>query len=138
MSESPVERLLAALDRLDVDGAMALLAPGGELATADGRRAGGRDAVRGLLTDFLGQLHETSHRITDQWHQGNVWIAEVEATYELRDGVQTGLLPRVFILREGEQGIGDLRVYGAHERPLSDQVGRDEGLWIGGRWLPPL
>jgi hypothetical protein len=138
MSESPIDRLTVALDRLDVDGAMALLAPGGRLLTADGRRAEGSDAVRELLTEFLAQLHSTTHQITDQWHPDDVWIAEVEATYELRDGLQTGTLPRVFVLREGPGGVDDVRVYGAHERPLSEHRNGEEGLWVGARWLPPL
>jgi hypothetical protein len=138
MSESPIDRLIAALDRLDVDGATALLAPDGRILTADGRRAKGREGVRQLVADFLAAVSSTTHQITDQWHQDNVEIAEIEATYELRDGLQIGPLPRVFILREGEQGISDLRVYGAHERPLSEQASREQGTWIGGRWLPPL
>jgi SnoaL-like domain len=138
VSELPIDRLIAALDRLDVDGAMALMAPDGRILTADGRRAKGSDAVRHLVADFLAALSSTTHKVTDKWHLDNVEIAEAEATYELRDGVRIGPLPRVFILREGEEGISDVRVYGAHERPLSEQGGREQGTWIGGRWLPPL
>jgi hypothetical protein len=94
--------------------------------------------VHALLTDFLGGLRSTSHRITDQWHAGNAWIAEAEATYEVQDRMQTGALPRAFVLRQGPDGIADLRVYGANERELTDHPTGEEGMWVGGRWIPPL
>jgi uncharacterized protein (TIGR02246 family) len=138
VTESPIERLLAALDKLDVDAALAMFAPDGRFLTADGRRAEGTDALRALLTSFLGALRSTAHTITAQWHQDNVWIAEVEANYVLTDHLQISALPRAFVLRDGPHGISDLRVYGAHEHQLAENDTNDEGLWIGGRWIPPL
>lgn len=138
MSESPIVQLLEAVDRLDVDAVMALVAPDGRFLTADGRRAEGAQAVRALLTDFLATLRSTSHEIKAQWHQEDVWIAEVEAKYELKDWLQTRALPRAFFIRQGPGGLADVRVYGAHERPLTDHRTGDEGMWIGERWVPPL
>jgi hypothetical protein len=83
-------------------------------------------------------LRATSHRITAQWHQNDVWIAEVDASYELQDWLRLDNLPRVFVLREGSEGIADLRAYGAHEHPLAEHRSGEEGMWIGGRWVPPL
>jgi hypothetical protein len=137
VSASPIEQLLSAIDRLDVDGVMGLAATDVSLLTVDGRRARGPEAVRELMESVLGSLRSTSHRITDQWHTDGVWIAEVEADYELRDWLELKALPRVFILRSGENGITDVRVYGAHELPLSDHR-TDTGLYIGDRWIPPL
>ena len=138
MDQSPIARLLAAIDELDVEAAMALVAPDGRLLAVDGRRAEGSDAVRDLLADFLAKLRSTTHQITAQWHQDNVWIAEVEATYELQDWLQMRALPRAFVLREGPDGFVDLRVYGAHEHPLTEHRTGAEGVRIGGRWIPPL
>lgn len=138
VSESPIEQLLAAMDRLDLEAAMSLAAPDVRLLTVDGRRASGAEATRRLLGEFLSELRSTAHVITAQWHQDDTWIAEVEATYELRDRLKIDALPRVFVLRAGPDGIADLRVYGAHERPLEDHRKGDEGLWVGGRWVPPL
>jgi hypothetical protein len=138
VSDSPIEQLLTAIDRLDVDAAMALLAPDVRLLAVDGRRGEGTDAVRKLLTDFISTLRSTSHRITTQWHEGDAWIAEVEADYELQDYLQLKGLPRAFVLRLGAQGITDFRVYGAHEQPLTDHRTGEEGMWVGGRWVPPL
>jgi hypothetical protein len=135
---SPVARLLAALDNLDIEAAMALVAPDGRLLVVDGRRAEGSEAVRDLFLDLLTKLRSTSHRITAEWHQDHVWIAEVEATYELEDWLQIGPLPRAFILREGPDGFVDLRVYGAHEHPITEHRTGAEGMRIGGRWIPPL
>jgi SnoaL-like domain len=138
VDDSVMDQLLRAIDTLDLEAAMALVAPDGLLLTVDGRRATGHDEVRRLLGDFLGALRSTAHHVTAQWHQDNVWIAEADATYELQDWLQLGPLPRAFILRDGPQGLVDVRVYGAHERPLTDHRSGDEGMFIGERWVPPL
>src|SRR5438105_15182851 len=138
MSASPLEQLLGAIDRRDVDAAMALSAPDVRLLTVDGRRAEGREAVRKLMTDFLSVLRSLSHRITAQWHVDDVWIAEVDASYELQDWLRLHDLPRVFVARVAAGGIADLRAYGAHEQPLTDHPTGEEGMWIGSRWIPPL
>jgi hypothetical protein len=126
------------MDGLDVDAMVALFAPTGRLMTADGRHAEGADALRTLLGEFFGALRSTTHKITAEWHQDNVWIAEIDASYELRDWLQLNDLPRVFVLREGTEGIDDLRVYGAHEHPISEHRTGEEGMWVGTRWIPPL
>jgi ketosteroid isomerase-like protein len=138
VSESPIEQLLGAIDKRDVEGAMALMAPHCRLLVADGRRAEGAAGVRALLTDFVATVRSTTHSITAQWHEGDVWIAEVEASYELRDWLKISALPRACVLREGPDGVAELHVYGAHERQLSDQGTEAEGMRIGGRWIPPL
>lgn len=138
MSESPIERLLEAIDKRDVEAAMALMAPECRMLTVDGRRAGGEAGVRELLTDFVASVRSTTHRITAQWHQDDVWIAEVEASYELRDRLKMSAVPRACFLREGPAGVAELHFYGARERPLSDHRTGEEGMRIGGRWIPPL
>jgi SnoaL-like domain len=138
MSASLMEQLLDTMDRRDVEGLVSMFARDGRLMTADGRHAEGTEALRALLTEFFGALRSTTHKTTAQWHQDNVWIAEIAASYELRDWLQLNNLPRVFVLREGEEGIDDLRVYGAHEHALTDHRTGEEGMWVGRRWIPPL
>jgi hypothetical protein len=138
VSESPIEQLLGAIDMRDVEAAMALAAPDCRLLTVDGRRAEGKAGVREILTDFVATVRSTTHRITAQWHQDNVWIAEVEASYELANRSKISARPRAFVLRAGPDGFVELHTYGAHERPLSDQRTGEEGMRIGGRWIPPL
>jgi hypothetical protein len=135
---SPIAELLAAVDKLDVEAAIALFAPDGRLMTADGRHAAGIENVRELLTDFTAALRATSHRISAEWHEADTWIAEVDATYELDDWMQTSPLPRAFFLRAGPDGIADLRVYGAHEQRLADHPPGGLGTWVHGRWIPPV
>jgi hypothetical protein len=135
---SPLEQLLAAVDKLDMDAVMALMVPEPRVLSADGRRAEGTKEVRALLTAILSALRTTTHRITAQWHEDNVWIAEVDADYELLDWLQLNALPRVFVVRMGEAGIADLRVYGAHEHPIAEHRTGEEGEWVGTRWIPPL
>jgi hypothetical protein len=142
VSDSPIEQLLRALDSLDVDAAVALMTPDCRLRTADGRRAVGADAVRELLTEFVAAVRSMTHRITGHWHEHEVWIAEVEADYELQDWLKLTALPRAFIVRTRAGALADIRAYGAHERPLADHnataEGTCDGLLIGGRWIPPL
>jgi hypothetical protein len=138
VSESPIDQVLSAIDALDVDAVVALCAPDVQVLTVDGRRASGMAATRELIASFLGQLHSASHRVTAQWHEDDVWIAEVEASYELADSMQLSALPRAFVVRAGPEGIGVLHAYGAHEQPLAEHRAGSEGLWAGGRWIPPL
>ena len=138
MSDSPIRRLVDAMDRLDVDALVASFAPAGKLMTADGRHAEGHAALRELLIEFFGGLRSTTHTVTEEWNQDSVWIAEIDASYELRDWLQLNNLPRAFIARTGPEGIEDLRVYGAHEHPIAEHRTGEEGMWVGSRWIPPL
>lgn len=138
MSGSPIEQFLSAADRLDLEAMTAMLAPGISLLLADGRRAEGAEAAGELLSDYLSNLRFATHAITQQWHQDDVWIAEVEATYELRDRLRLSSVPRAFILRAGDGGVVEFHVYGARELRLDEHRTGGEGMRIGGRWVPPL
>jgi hypothetical protein len=138
VSESPIEQLLDAIDRRDAEAMMGLLAPDARFLAADGRRAEGREAVGELVTERLGALRSSRHRITAQWHVDDAWIAEVDASYVLQDWLELNELPRAFVARVGQDGIRDLRAYGAHERPLTEHRTGEEGMWVGERWIPPL
>jgi ketosteroid isomerase-like protein len=137
LTKSPIDQLLGAIDMLDVEAAVALMAPNCQMLAVDGRRAEGTAAVRELLSDFLATILQTTHRISAQWHQGDVWIAEVDATYELQDRVRIKR-PRAFVLRDGPDGLVELHVYGAHDHPFAEHRTGEEGMRIGGRWIPPL
>jgi hypothetical protein len=138
VEESPLDQLLAAIDALDIEAVMALVGSEPRFLAADGRRAAGAGEVRELVTELLAALRATTHRVTAAWHLDDVWIAEVEADYELQDFLELKALPRAFILRTGEGGIAELHVYGAHEHPLTEHRTGEEGMWIGTRWIPPL
>jgi hypothetical protein len=96
------------------------------------------ERVRQLFGDFLGQLRSTTHRITEQWHQEDVWIAEVDASYELPNWLQLNGLPRAFVMRASPDGVSELRAYGAHEHSLSERPTGEKGTWVGAQWIPPL
>jgi len=136
--ESPIEQLLRAVDSLDLEAVIALVAPDVQLLMVDGHRAAGTAEMRALLRDFLAALRSSTHRITAQWHPDEVWIAEVDATYELRDMTRIGVLPRAFVVRAGPDGLSDVRVYGAHERPLAELTAGEHEMRLGGHWIPPL
>ncbi|MBV9311314.1 MAG: nuclear transport factor 2 family protein [Solirubrobacterales bacterium] len=138
MSQSPIEQLLAALEGRDVDAVVALFEPDAGFLAVDGGRGKGTDAIRAMVAAYLAALRSSDYRVTAQWHQDNVWIAEVDASYELQDWLELSSVPRAFVVREGQRGISDLHVYGAHEQRLSDHRTGEEGMWVGERWVPPL
>jgi len=138
VTESPIEQLLEAFDRLDVDGATALFAPNVRVLLADGSRAEGAGPARELVASYLAQLRSTAHHFTAQWHQDDTWIAEVDSSYELRDYLRLESIPRAFVLRADATGIVELRVYGAHEHPLTEHDSGAGGMRVGGIWIPPL
>ena len=137
-SDSPLVALVTALGRRDVDAAVALCSPDCRLATADGRRAEGRAGVHDLLAGFLSDLRSATYQLTAQWHQDEVWFAEVLASYELRDWLRLEQLPRAFVVRTDDAGICDVRVYGAHERELTDHQSAEGPYRVGGHVLLPL
>ena len=138
MSESQLERFLAAIDALDADALTRLMAEDCTLLIADGRRAEGTEAVRALLGDLLAEMRSTSHRITSSWTIGDVQIAEVECDYTLQNWLELKAVPRAFFATVGDRAITELRVYGAHERALATEGAEPSGMRIGGRWMPPL
>jgi hypothetical protein len=130
--------VLAAIDLLDVAAVMALCAPDCRFGTVDGRQANGRDAVQRLLSEFLSTIRSTDHEITAQWHQDDAWFAEVVASYELQDRTRINGRLRAFLIRTGPDGIREVRVYGAHEQPLTDRPVGYEPARLGGRLILPL
>ena len=139
MPESPVASVFEAIDALDLDAFTALFASDGRLLTVDGRVANGSADVRQVVGRFAEDLRATSHRLTAEWHpEPDVWIAELEATYELSNYAQLGPYARAVVLRDGPDGIRDLRIYGLHERPLIDSTRGYQEVFGSGRWLPTL
>ena len=138
MDHSPIERLFSAVDRLDVDGTVALLTDDCRMLLVDGQRADGRESIRTVLGDFFGGLRSTSHKVISEWHEGDTWIAEVEANYELRNWLRVEGIPRAVFLRLSGDAVSDARFYGANERSITDRGGDPETMRIGGHWIAPL
>jgi hypothetical protein len=135
---SPLSKVLDTLDTLDVDSVIALFAPDGQLLRTDGRLADGVDEVRKSVADFVAPLRSTTHSVKAEWHpEDGVWIAELDATYELKDGERHTPYQRVAILRTGENGITALHFYGTHEVPLTSHRPYQE-VRAGSHWLPTL
>jgi SnoaL-like domain len=137
--ESPVASMLATIDALDIDAFTALFAPDGRLLTVDGRIANGRAEVREVIGRFAADLRATNHRLTAEWHpEPDVWIAELDATYELTNYAQLGPYARAIVLHNGSGGIRELRIYGLHERPLIESTRGYQEVYGSGHWLPTL
>jgi hypothetical protein len=138
MPGSPISAVLSALDALNTDALAAQFAPHARLLRTDGRAATGIDEVCEALGEFVSELRATTHSITAEWHpEDGVWIAELDATYELRDGERHGPYKRAVVLRAGDDGITDVRFYGSHELPLTTHRPYQE-VRAGTHWLPTL
>jgi hypothetical protein len=138
VDDSPIQQLLSAIDRLDVEATTALFASDSRLLSVDGQRASGPEQIRAFLSDLFAGLRSTSHKVIGGWHDGDTWIAEIEAAYELRNWLRVDAVPRAVFLRRTDDGIADARFYGAHERSILDEAGDPESMRLGGRRIPPL
>jgi limonene-1,2-epoxide hydrolase len=140
VSDTPMQAILNALDALDLEAAVEMFAPDATLTTLFGdETAQGHDRIRAVLGEFLQGLHTTNHALVSEWNpEAGVWIAEMSATYELSDYSRRGPFRRAIILRVGDGGITDMRIYGAHERPLSESGRPYEEVRAAGGWLPTL
>ncbi len=134
-----MQAVLRALDALDLDGSVALFAPDCSLMTVFGETASGRDRIRDVLGAFLGGLRAASHELSAEWNpEPAVWIAEMSARYELGDYSRRGPYQRAMILRAGDDGIEQLRIYGEHELPLSESGRPYVDVRGAHGWLPTL
>lgn len=138
MADSPISAVLRAMEALDVDACISLFERDGRLLSTDGDVAEGLDAVRAVLRKLFGDLRAATYRVTAQWHpEEDVWIAEVDATYDLKEHGLRGPYPRAIVLRGGRE-IAELRVYGRHELPLTESAVPYQEVLAGNRWLATL
>jgi hypothetical protein len=139
MPQSPIAAVLKALEALDGDAFMSLFGGAGRLLLTDGTVAEGSDEVRSVIRRFMDDLSAMTYQITSEWHpEDEVWIAEIQATYDLKDHGRRGPYPRVMVVRSGSDGIVDLRIYGRHELPLTESPIHYREVSTGGRWLATL
>ncbi len=139
MSDSPIRTVLRVIDLLDLEAAVAMFAPDATLVTAFGEHASGTEQVRGAFVDLLGGLRAAQHKVSGEWNpEPGLWIAEVTATYELTDFSRRGPFERAIILRSGDGGVTELRIYGAHELPVPETGGGYLDVRGPSGWLPTL
>ncbi len=139
MSDSPIRTVLGVIDALDLDAAVALFAADATLMTAFGEHATGIEQIRGALADLLHGLRATEHTVLSEWNpERGLWIAEVIAIYELADFSRRGPFERAIILRSSDDGVADLRIYGAHELPVPESGGGYQDVRGPHGWLPTL
>jgi hypothetical protein len=137
--DSPMQSFLNALDARDLEAAAGLFTQDATLTTTFGDTATGRDQVRGELAGLFGELRAMKHHVTAQWNpEPGVWIAEMSASYELSDYSERGPYERVIIIRSGDGGVQELRIYGSHELPLSQDGGGYRDVRGPHGWLPTL
>src|SRR5580658_9036657 len=115
MSDSPLRRVLDAIDRLDLEAAVAMFSDDVQLMTVFGGEGTGIEQARSVLAALLGELRATHHDFSAEWNpEPGVWIAEGTATYELKDFSQRGPFQRLIVVHESGGLINQLRIYGSH------------------------
>ena len=105
MDQSPIDRLLEALDRRDVDAATSLLAPDCELLLADGRHANGRQGVVRGARGVYG--HDPLDEPPDHRSVAGGRRVDRRGECDLRTSGLAAApdLPRAFVLRTGPEGV---------------------------------
>lgn len=139
VADSLIQELLKALDALDLDAATSLFSSDAELVTTYGQHGRGADQVRSLLGELLGELRATKHTVTSEWNpEPGVSLAEMTATYELKDFSERGPYRRAAILRSANGRIEQLAIYGTHELPLPEAERSYTEVRGPHGWLPTL
>ncbi|MGH2842628.1 MAG: hypothetical protein ACRDKL_03455 [Solirubrobacteraceae bacterium] len=107
--------------------------------TVYGGEGTGAEHARAMLGELIGELRTTSHVLISEWNPvPGAWIAELNATYELKDFSRRGPYHRAILLHAADGLIQQLHVYGTHELPLPESEGVYREVRGPHGWLPTL
>lgn len=111
MTTELTRKVFAAVDALDNDAMLELLAPDAVQVFGNQEPLMGRDAISAANKAFATMVAGVRHDITREWYQDNDAIVEANVTYQRLDGGLVNL-PVVSIYRTDENGlIEDYRVF---------------------------
>ncbi len=105
-----MKELYEIVDRMDAEGFAARFTEDGRFRFGNAPTVSGRAGIAESVDQFFSSLTSLRHDIQDVWEQGDVVIAEVEATYVRTDGHEVGL-PAVTVARTEGELIRDYRIY---------------------------
>ncbi len=105
-----LNRLFAAIDRMDSDSFVLFLTEEASFRFANGPAVFDRENIRNAVQGFFSSIKGLRHNVSEVWEHGNIVICEGEATYTRHDG-QKLTLPFVNILRMEDELIADYRIY---------------------------
>jgi ketosteroid isomerase-like protein len=89
----------------------ALFAPDGTMVFGNSEPMVGPAAIEDGIRGFFGTIDGLSHRLVGEWHEGGTSVAQLETTYDRKDGTQV-TVPVVSIIRRRDDGfVQDYRVY---------------------------
>lgn len=103
------ERLVAAMEQFDLDGAVAWFSPKARLYFCGMRVASGRPAIRRLLLPWFANLEDFRHRTIALWSAGGVSVVEADVRYRSAGRCPVSI-PVTSILRWSGGQIEDCRV----------------------------
>ncbi|MBM7788981.1 nuclear transport factor 2 family protein [Tenggerimyces flavus] len=111
MTTELTRKVFAAVDALDSDALLALLAPNAVQVFGNQEPLIGHAEIGAANKAFTTMVAGVRHQITREWYQGNDAIVETNVTYHRLDGGFVNL-PVVSIYRTDENGlIEDYRVF---------------------------
>lgn len=106
-----IRDVFARVDAFDPPRFAEIFAPDGVMVFANGDPMVGPTAVEQGVGGFFSTINGLSHRILHEWHEGDASVAQLETTYDRKDGKQV-TIPVVSIIRRRDDGlVDDYRVY---------------------------
>ncbi|QJY47734.1 AtaL-like protein [Pseudonocardia broussonetiae] len=106
-----IRDVFARVDAFDPPRFAEIFAPDGTMVFANGDPMVGPDAIVAGVGGFFSTIDGLSHRILHEWHEGDASVAQLETTYDRKDGKQV-TVPVVSIIRRRDDGlVADYRVY---------------------------
>ena len=100
--EQTVDAFLAAIERLDLEAGLALLAEDVEYDNVPSGKVHGRDGVRRALTPFLARCTEVEWRVLHQAASGEVVMNERVDRFHMANGWIDVAVAGLFVCRDGQ------------------------------------
>jgi ketosteroid isomerase-like protein len=125
-----VTEMFAAIDRMDVEALIVLMAEDSWQRFGNAEPLHGHQAIREANHAFLGSLASIHHEITDIWESDAGIVCRLRVTYGRRDG-QTVTIPGVTIFKEQGGLISEYQVY-FDVAPVFADSGSSIGAEAGG------
>ena len=103
-------RTFERVDAMDARGFAECFTPDGLFRFGNAPTAKGRSEITSAVDEFFASIKGLRHNVLERWVDGDVEIAEVEATYTRHDGSEISLMAACVFRMDGDL-IDDYRIY---------------------------